>query len=193
MEVMSPNETTTILDVGVTCDEEHSSANMLERCYPYKHRITCAGVEDASHLENEFPGIKFVQIRPHQQLPFADEEFEIVHSNAVVEHVGTRQQQTEFIEELCRVGKQVFIVVPNRLFPVEHHTALPFLHYLPNRIFRFMAKFLGFTFWSTEEHLNLFYPWELAKWFPQDNTPKIIFRGIGLGFFKSNVVAYFNK
>jgi hypothetical protein len=34
------------------------------------------------------------------------------------------------VKELCRVAKRVFVSVPNRFFPVEHHTAMPLAHYL---------------------------------------------------------------
>ena len=33
------------------------------------------------------------------------------------------------MRELCRVAGRVFISVPNRYFPVEHHTAIPLLHF----------------------------------------------------------------
>lgn len=192
MRVMTPIETTTILDVGVTCDENHPASNMLEYCYPYKKKITCVGVEDARHLERIYPGVQFLQIQPHQPLPFADKQFDITYSNAVLEHAGTRAGQTAFVRELCRVGKQVFITVPNRLFPVEHHTALPLLHYLPNPAFRAIARAFGLVFWSKEENLNLFYPWEIVSFFPKDILPKLVFIGIGLSVFRSNICVYIN-
>jgi len=190
MRVMTPSEIPTILDVGVTCDENHPASNMLEYCYPYRKQITCAGIEDARHLEKIYPGVKFIKIQPRQPLPFADKQFDITYSNAVLEHAGTRAEQTAFVRELCRVGKQVFITVPNRLFPVEHHTALPFVHYLPNYGFRAVAKALGLVFWSKEENLNLFYPWEIANFFPNNVLPTLVFTGIGLSVFRSNICVY---
>jgi SAM-dependent methyltransferase len=190
MSVMVPSETATILDVGVSCDESHPASNMLEYCYPYKNRITCAGVEDARHLERVYPGVHFLRIQPHQRLPFANKQFDIAYSNAVLEHVGTRVDQKAFIHELCRVGKRVFITVPNRLFPVEHHTAIPLIHYLPNTGFRVVAKALGLDFWSKEKNLNLFYPWEIKGFFPEEMLPRLVFTGIGLSVFRPNICAY---
>lgn len=192
MRVMTPSEASTILDVGVTCDENCPESNMLEYCYPYKNQITCVGVEDARHLERIYPGVQTLQIQPHQPLPFANKQFDITYSNAVLEHVGTRAEQAAFVRELCRVGKQVFITVPNRLFPIEHHTVLPFIHYLPNPGFRAVAKALGLVFWSKEENLNLFYPWEIATFFPKDMLPKLVFTGVGLNVFRSNICVYSN-
>ena len=64
-----------------------------------------------------------------RRLPFADGEFDIAVSNAVVEHVGDADDQRAFVHELCRVGQQVFVSTPNRWFPIEGHTLLPFVHY----------------------------------------------------------------
>jgi hypothetical protein len=62
-----------------------------------------------------------------QALPFADSAFDILTSNAALERVGSLENQRSFLRELLRVGKKIFVTVPNRLFPVEHHTAIPLL------------------------------------------------------------------
>ena len=36
------------------------------------------------------------------------------------------------MHELCRVSKRVFVTTPNRMFPLEVHTLLPFVHWLPS-------------------------------------------------------------
>ena len=67
-----------------------------------------------------------------RDLPFADGEFELGFSNAVIEHVaGGRGGQQQFIGELCRVAERVFVTTPNRWFPLDPHTLLPFAHWLP--------------------------------------------------------------
>jgi hypothetical protein len=65
------------------------------------------------------------------ELPFEDDAFDVAFSNAVVEHVGGRDQQRRFVAELCRVAPRVFLSTPNRWFPAETHTLLPFIHWLP--------------------------------------------------------------
>jgi hypothetical protein len=35
------------------------------------------------------------------------------------------------VHELCRVARRVFVTTPNRHFPLEVHTLLPFVHWLP--------------------------------------------------------------
>lgn len=65
-------------------------------------------------------------------LPFTDGAFDLVLSNAVVEHVGGPEGATAVIEESRRVAKVLTIhTTPNRWFPVETHTRVPVLHWLP--------------------------------------------------------------
>ena len=49
-------------------------------------------------------------------------------SNAVIEHVGDAIDQQKFVSEHVRVGKHWIITTPNRLFPIESHTQVLFIH-----------------------------------------------------------------
>lgn len=145
----------TILDVGVTSDEKLVASNYLEAWYPYKDRITACGVDDASFLEQKYPGVLYVRGNGCH-LPFDNEEYDVVHSSAVLEHVGSRAQQKLFISELVRTARRfAFLTTPNRWFPVEFHTLLPLLHWLPPPTFRRILRRLGHDVLSREENLNL--------------------------------------
>jgi 2-polyprenyl-3-methyl-5-hydroxy-6-metoxy-1,4-benzoquinol methylase len=63
-----------------------------------------------------------------RELPFDQNSFDLVFSNAVIEHVGGEQDQMRFIREHDRVGKSWILTTPNRLFPVESHTQILFSH-----------------------------------------------------------------
>ena len=65
-------------------------------------------------------------------LPFPDKEFDLVFSNAVIEHVGNESDQLQFIREHSRVGKNWMITTPNRLFPIESHTQILIRHMRKN-------------------------------------------------------------
>src|SRR5574341_1805642 len=101
MASMCPRPETSVLDVGVTSDQEHKESNYFEQLYPYPQNITCVGTEDGSHLIDQYPGLRYQQVRPMEPLPFDDARFDVVFSNAVVEHVGSRAAQRVFIAELC--------------------------------------------------------------------------------------------
>ena len=111
---MKPAEGTRVLDLGVTSEADHAESNYLERWYEHRHRIVCAGTQDARDLEARFPGVRFVRIEPDAPLPFRDREFDVVFSNAVVEHVGDRERQRRFLAEALRVAAAFFITTPNR-------------------------------------------------------------------------------
>lgn len=144
-----------ILDVGVTSDRSYAHSNYLAAWYPHKDRLTAVGIDDASFLEHEYPGLTFRQA-DGRALPFDDNSFDHVHSSAVLEHVGSRAQQTQFLRELWRVArKSVFVTTPNRWFPVEFHTVLPLIHWLPPDVFRATLRKLGHSFFAEESNLNL--------------------------------------
>lgn len=68
-----------------------------------------------------------------RHLPFASGEFEIVYSNSVIEHVGGREQQRAFADEIRRVGRRFYVQTPNRGFPIEPHMLALGTHWLPRR------------------------------------------------------------
>jgi ubiquinone/menaquinone biosynthesis C-methylase UbiE len=152
---VQPKPQDKILDVGATSDQVYDFSNYLEAWYPHKSNITAVGIDDAQFLEELYPGITFRKA-DGRDLPFADGTFDVVHSSAVLEHVGSRENQLQFIRELHRVARRaVFITTPNRWFPVEVHTVLPFVHWLPAPWFRAILQRLGHDMLSREENLNL--------------------------------------
>ena len=47
----------------------------------------------------------------------------------MIEHVGDEQKQRNFINEMLRVGENVFFTTPNKFFPFEPHTNIFFRHW----------------------------------------------------------------
>jgi SAM-dependent methyltransferase len=136
MELLAPGPDTTVVDVGVTdsgVEGAYGTDNFLEASYPWPERITAVGVTSLEHFAAAFPRVRTV-VADGRSLPFADGEFDVGFSNAVVEHVGGHAQQVAFVHELCRVAKRVFVTTPNRWFPVEVHTLLPVAHWLPRNL-----------------------------------------------------------
>ena len=194
MEEMRPGPDTSVLDVGVYLDVGTSpgagcEVNVLEQLYPHRERLTCAGIGDGAAVRAAYPGVRFAELTPHAPLPFADGEFDVAYSNAVIEHVGSRAQQRAFLAEMCRVSRRVFVVAPNRLFPVEHHTCLPLVSYLPTRVFRALAARTRYAFWAEEANLNPLLACQLVALFPPGRPARVRHAGLGVGAFKSNLVA----
>lgn len=168
MAELRPDASTTVLDVGVTdtgFGEGGGTArthNFFEALYPWPERITAVSDAALDNFAAAFPQVRCV-VADGRELPFADGEFDIGFSNAVVEHVGGREEQRRFVHELCRVARRVFVTTPNRWFPVEVHTLLPVVHWLPreprDRVFSLLGR--------PEAHeLELLGPAELRSLFP---------------------------
>ncbi len=137
LDELQPTPETNVLDVGV--DELAfgegdgcGTLNFFEERYPWPERITALGIHEGSAFRDRYPAIRYVQ-GDALALPFDDGEFDVVFSNAVIEHVGGDERQRRFVSEALRVGRRVFITTPNRMFPLEVHTLLPFVHWLPAR------------------------------------------------------------
>lgn len=183
-----PGPDATILDVGVS-DAINDGANLLERHYPHPDRITAAGLGEGSEFRAAFPTVGYHRIEPNARLPFDDDAFDIAVSNAVIEHTGSRENQHAFVAELMRVAKQVFISAPNRLFPVEHHTAVPLLHYW-RPTFEIACRALKKDEWLEPENLILVDRGSLAALHPAGRTG---YTGIMLGPFSSNLYLHIVK
>ncbi len=94
-------------------------------------------------------GFQPVAIDESGRLPFEDGFFDLVHCSSVIEHVTVSkaqvwsvrsgaefariadERQAFFAREIERLGRQYFVQTPNRLFPIESHSWLPFAGYLP--------------------------------------------------------------
>jgi len=109
-------------------------------------RITIVNMPRAREaFDDDFIGV----FADGRWLPFADRSFDIVFSNSVIEHVGDWESQRQFANEIARVGRAYWVQTPNRWFPVEPHLLTPFLHFLPPRWQRRIAR--RFTVWALIE------------------------------------------
>lgn len=151
-EHIPPKPKLSVLDLGVT-DKE---VNYFHKLYPYRQKITAAGLAKQNELiKKNFPEIKYRQVSDNFPYPFKDNQFDVVHAAAVIEHVGSCERQKTFMSEAVRIGKCGMISTPNRWFPIELHTYLPLIHWLPTSWYRKIYWFLGMKIFSREENLNL--------------------------------------
>ncbi|MEH2109852.1 methyltransferase domain-containing protein [Nostoc sp.] len=62
---------------------------------------------------------------------YQSNEFDIVFSNSVIEHVGDYDEQRQMANEVMRVGKKYFVQTPNLFFPIEPHFVFPLFQFMP--------------------------------------------------------------
>ncbi|MDR2902863.1 MAG: class I SAM-dependent methyltransferase [Lactobacillales bacterium] len=154
-KLITLDELDSVLDVGVTCNQQRLESNYFEKFFPYADRITALSDQDAGFLEEMYAGLKF-----HRgdacAMSFEDNAFDLVFSSAVIEHVGSYENQKNMLGEMYRVSKKyVYLTTPNRYYPIEVHTLLPLLHWFPKPCHRFLLKTLGKKHMAQESVLNL--------------------------------------
>ena len=89
--------------------------------------LDITGVDVAARPD--YPG-PFVQADAAEELPFADDAFDLAYSNSVVEHVDP-VRRARFAAELRRVARGWYVQTPAIAFPLDPHSLLPFAHWLP--------------------------------------------------------------
>jgi len=97
------------------------------------------------------------------KLPFADKSFDIVFSNAVIEHL-TPEGQRLMANEIARVGRSWFVTTPNFWYPIELHNKLPFFQFLPQSAQKLVQRKL--KTWPEDEPINLLTSRGLLKLLP---------------------------
>ena len=120
---------------------DHSSANV------YIADIDRAAVEEGSLRFGFTPAL----IDEAGTLDFPDRFFDIVFCSSVIEHTTipksevwavsdqeefqrrSWERQTLVAKEISRLGKQYFVQTPSRSFPIESHSWLPLVGYLPRK------------------------------------------------------------
>lgn len=129
---MNPTKETRILDVGAEISPNSEYNVQFIGCYPWKNNVSAINLssEHISLIKQYYPEVD-VQVGDACNLPWEDKHFDIVYSNAVIEHLGTFERQKKMATEIMRVGKSWFVTTPNRWYPFEFHLRLPFVTWLP--------------------------------------------------------------
>jgi ubiquinone/menaquinone biosynthesis C-methylase UbiE len=121
------------------------------------------------------------------RLPYESKSFDWVFSNAVLEHVGSAERQRQFADEIRRVAKYgYFVTTPNKRFPIEPHSLLPFYQFLPETWQRRVVRFSPYYLEHYEE-IRLLYADQLRQLFPEAQIRSIGFPIVGtslLAMFK---------
>jgi hypothetical protein len=89
-------------------------------------RITLVNLEPIDEADD--PMFEAVQ-GDATALAYADNAFDLAHSNSVVEHVGDWPRMEAFAHETRRLAPSYYVQTPNFGFPVEPHFSSLFFHW----------------------------------------------------------------
>ena len=157
-------------------------ADQFETFYPHPERVIGGGlsVTDVADYARSFPQVRAV-VFDGCALPFPDRSFDVVCSNAVLEHLPGWEAQQRLAAEVRRVGRAWFVTTPNFWFPIEVHYRLPFVQFLPHRWQQRLVGLLGKTPYP---ELHLLSARKLRQLFPES---RII--GCRVTFYAETLVA----
>jgi ubiquinone/menaquinone biosynthesis C-methylase UbiE len=143
IELLRPTSEMRILNVGAT-GTHLGLAEQFESFYPELSHIMGGGISlsEVQDYRDSFPGVQAL-VFDGCALPFKDQSFDIVYSNAVIEHLPGRDYVERFAREVQRVGKGWFITTPNLWYPIEPHYHLPFVQFLPEAAQRQLVRKVG--------------------------------------------------
>ena len=86
-------------------------------------------------VENKEQQEGYIQVQGNAlELPYEMGEFDVVFSNSVIEHVGSKDNQKIFANEVRRVSSNYIIQTPSFWFPLEPHSMIPFFQFIPHSI-----------------------------------------------------------
>ena len=175
------------LDIGTTSDDKNASSNIVIK--------NIKNIDEFKCISDQIVNSDFFNKKLKKSITedFSENEIydfssDLVVSNATIEHVGNALNQKKMLENVIKLTKKIFVITtPNKFYPIELHTKIPLIHWLPKSIYRKILKFLGLCFYANEENLNLLSVNELKKMLDIYKI-KYEIRFIKLFFFKSNII-----
>lgn len=144
--LMQPTEAMRILDVGAQSDAPKLQERQFIDRYPWKERISALNIlpEHIHHIRQHYPQID-ARVGDARHMPWPDKFFDIVWSNAVIEHVGNFTDQQQMAQEIMRVSRRWFVTTPNRWYPFEFHLRLPFVTWLPRHGYIWCGRLVAYN------------------------------------------------
>jgi SAM-dependent methyltransferase len=132
----------TVLDVG--CGYGHTAAALARKC----RRVV--GIEPSGELAGfarslgESSGLPNLEFRRQGVYELEDKAcYDLAVLDNVLEHLPDQPLALRKVSDTLKPGGVLYVVVPNRLWPIEVHYRLPFLAYLPLRLANLYLRVTG--------------------------------------------------
>jgi hypothetical protein len=187
-EFLNNKEIKDILDVGTTEDDSNDSSNYLIKNLGEDKNYK--SISDQTITSNFFSKVLKRSITNN----FSEDEIknfqsDLVISNATIEHVGNFENQIKMCNNIVNLSKKYFIIMtPNRYHPLEFHTKIPIIHWLPKKIHRKILRLLGLNFLAEEKNLNLLSQYDFELIMRELNQNNYEIKYINFFFIKSNLI-----
>jgi SAM-dependent methyltransferase len=179
-QIMKPAMEMKLLDVGAQINPDSHKEHQLIDTYPWKHNFAVVNIsqDHITAIKKRYPEVEAV-VCDACELPWADKSFDVVFSNAVIEHLGSFERQKRMAAEIMRVGKRWFVTTPNRWFPFEFHMRLPLVTWLPGDGYLRIGRIISYNhirgkymFGAKRDDLRLMSASELQECFPDSRIIK---------------------
>ncbi len=130
LELMQPQPGATILDVGGL--PSLNGVPGFWQGYSDAFNITLVNLPGSFNRFNKAELAPFRLIETDVcSCAGLSQKYDIVFSNSVVEHVGSRRRQGLFAEFIHSAGDSFWIQTPSPIFPMEAHCDIPFWWFIP--------------------------------------------------------------
>jgi len=183
-----PNRPVRILDIG-GLEIYWERMNYLNT--PDVH-ITLLNLEKVATKSNNVISVKG---NATNLAEYKDHEFDIVHSNSVIEHLYSKDNHKKMADEARRVGKYYYVQTPNYWFFLEPHWIFPFFQWLPVSTRVFLTRHFNLGHYKKipnkeaarklVSEINLITEGEMKKLFPDGKIYREMFMGM-----KKSITSY---
>jgi len=152
-----------LLDIGTTEDSSADSSNVF--CKMLNKIKIHKSISNQKITNKRFKSTIKKSITSKFSKEIIDTfKSDLVLSSATIEHVGSLKNQITKVSNMISLSREyVVISTPNRFYPIELHTKIPLLHWLPKTFFRKILLLLNMKYFADEKNMNLLSKSDLKK------------------------------